>query len=162
MSLSHIAMYHRHMDETDVRMLQARLKALQRRLRAERIPVAGLSGSAVRVLGTVARTGELQPGQIVDELQMTTSNVAAALRELDAVGVIQRRKDEVDARRVNITLTDAGERLLAENRAARDGWLADAIDALLDDDEQATLRAAGVLLERLARFDAVSIEKSGR
>ena len=150
------------MDETDVRMLQARLKAFQRRQRAERIPVAGLSSSAVRVVGTIARTGGCQPGQIVDELQMTTSNVAAALRELDAVNVIQRRRDEGDARRVNVTLTDVGERLVAENRAARDSWLADAIDALLDDDEQATLWAAGVLLERLARFDAASIQKGTR
>lgn len=151
------------MDEIDVRLLQAQLKAFQHRQRAERVPVAGLSSSAVRVLGAVARRADgCQPGHIVEELQMTTSNVAAALRELESGGFIHRRKDGADARRVNILLTDAGRKLVAESRAARDSWLSDAIAALLDEDEQATLLTAGVLLERLSQLDAASTGRRGR
>ncbi len=137
------------------------MKAFQRRQRRDRTLVAGLSSSSVRVLGAIARRGDgCQPGQIVEELAMTTSNVAASLRELEAAGVIRREKDGADARRVNVRLTADGETLVAENRAARDTWLGEAMDALLTADEQATLIAAGDLLERLTLFDPTSAARN--
>lgn len=150
------------MNDSEVRQLQTQLKSFQRRQRAERLPVAGLSSTAVKVLGAIARSGGCQPGQVVDELQMTTSNVAAALRELDAIDVVRRRKDTTDGRRVNVELTDAGRRLVDENRATRDSWLADAIDAVLDEDEQQILLAAGSLLARLARVEGLPSASRGR
>lgn len=93
---------------------------------------------------------------------MTSSNVAAALRELDSGGFIDRRRDEIDTRRVNIHLTDAGQHLVAESRAERDSWLRAAILSLLNDEEQATLLAAGGLLERLAGFETDPVDESVR
>jgi DNA-binding MarR family transcriptional regulator len=139
------------MKDDDLNRLLGQLRALQRRQRRERPPIEGLSRSAVRVLGAVARgDGGAQPTQIGVELVMTSSNVAASLRELTREGLVSRLADEADTRRVNITLTPAGERVVADNRATRDIWLIEAMRDLLTNEEEDVLLAAGATLERLA------------
>ena len=143
------------MDDEDLNRLLGQLRALQRRQRRERPPIDGLSRSAVRVLGAVARSdGGAQPTQICTELVMTSSNVAAALRELTREGLVSRFADEADTRRVNIRLSPAGERLVADHRATRDMWLVDALRDLLTREEEDVLIAAGAILERLAGYHA--------
>jgi DNA-binding MarR family transcriptional regulator len=142
------------MTDEEVRILQERLLALRRRQRREQVPVGRLSQSAIRVLSTTARVGgETQPAQLADETSMTSSNVAAALRELESEGLVVRRRDEGDARRVNVSLTPAGSAMVTESRGIRQAWLARAIDALLDEREQRVLAEAGELIGRLARYD---------
>jgi DNA-binding MarR family transcriptional regulator len=53
-------------------------------------PVDGISRSVVGVLGVVARSGSIQPGEIANELGMASSNVAAAVRELEGERYIER------------------------------------------------------------------------
>jgi DNA-binding MarR family transcriptional regulator len=142
------------MTEDEIRLLQERLQALRRRQRRERIPVGDLSQSAVRVLSAAARAGgAAQPAQLADETRMTSSNVAAALRELEAAGMVGRSRDDADARKVNVRLTDAGATVIAESRGVREAWLAHAIDALLDEREQRVLAEASELIGRLAGYD---------
>src|SRR5689334_10694269 len=117
------------MNAEEIRVLQERLKALHRRLRREQISVAGLSHSAIRVISAVERAGgATQPAQLAQETQMTSSNVAAALRELEAQALVARRRDADDARRVNVSLTPGGSALVAHVRGIREAWLARAID----------------------------------
>lgn len=88
---------------------------------------------------------------------MTTSNVAAALRALEGRDFVVRRRSTADTRRVDVSLTVAGRQLVADARTERDGWLQTAIEATLDDAEQALLLAAGQLIERVSGFhDRVS------
>jgi DNA-binding MarR family transcriptional regulator len=145
-------------DEVEVRRLQAQLQRLHHRLRREAPSIAGVSRSAVRVLGVIARSAgdAVQPGDIGDELHMATSNVAAALRELEAAGYVRRTRDARDRRRTNVALTAAGVDAVATHRSVRAGWLHSAIAAELTTEEQALLRAAGELIERVAdhRSDA--------
>ncbi|MCW2528371.1 MAG: marr-Family protein [Pseudonocardiales bacterium] len=93
---------------------------------------------------------------IAHDLGLTSSNVAAALRELDARGLITRSKDERDSRRTNLRLTPSGTTVVADNRSERVEWLARAIDAVLDEDQQALVLEAGMLLEKLSRFDGTA------
>ncbi len=144
------------MTDEEIRLLQERLMALRRRQRREQAPIGGLSLSAVRVLAAVVRAGDaIQPAQLADETQMTSSNVAAALRELESGGLVDRRRDDADARRVNVRPTRRGSVLIAETRGIREAWLARAIDALLDEREQRLLAEASELLGRLAGYDVV-------
>jgi DNA-binding MarR family transcriptional regulator len=142
------------MDDDEVRRFRTQMKLLQRRLRRESPPVPGASRTAVQVLGAVTRLPEgVQPGQIAREERMTSSNVAAALRELEQGGFVLRRRDEADARRVLVFVTAPGHALLAEVRGERDSWLGRAMAELLDPDERRALLAAGALMQRLAAFD---------
>ena len=142
------------MRDEEIERVRNQLKLFQRRMRREALPVAGLSHSATRVLGAAARTPETRPGDLTGTLQMTTSNVAAALRELEAAGLVTREKDTQDRRKVRIELTGQGCDVVAASRRERDSWLGQAIESLLDPEEQELLRKAGALLERLAAYES--------
>jgi DNA-binding MarR family transcriptional regulator len=141
-------------DDDEVRRFRTQMKLLQRRLRQEAQPVQGVSRTALQVLGALVRLPEgAQPGQLGQELSMTSSNVAAALRELETAGLVHRRRDEADARRVLVFVTGPGHALLADVRSEKQTWLGRATTALLDQDEQRLLLAAGALMQRLAEFE---------
>jgi DNA-binding MarR family transcriptional regulator len=85
---------------------------------------------------------------------MTSSNVAAALRELETAELIRRQRDDPDdARRVRVFVTKHGAAAVADFRHERDTWLGRAVEAVLSDDEQRVLLAAGQLLQRLAEYE---------
>jgi DNA-binding MarR family transcriptional regulator len=141
-------------DEEEVRRLRTQIKLLQRRLRRETFPEHGLSRTALQVLAATVRfPGTPQPRHLAEELMMTSSNVAAALRELEAAGHVRRRKDAADARRVLVLATEQGEAVVAGVRNDRDSWLGRAVETLLDPGEQRLLLAAGELMQRLAEFE---------
>jgi DNA-binding MarR family transcriptional regulator len=137
----------------DIERVSGQVRRFVRRQRAESSGITGLSTSATRVLGAVARAeGTARPSQLATDLVMTSSNVAGALRELSERSLIDRSPAEEDGRRTIVTLTAAGEDLVTAHRATRDHWIAEAIDALLDEHDEAVLLAAGDLLDRLSRF----------
>ena len=76
--------------------------------------------------------------------------MAQTLAELETAGLIDRRPDPADGRRVLIELTPGGRERLLEARGRREDWLAAAIAAELEPAEQQTLLAAVPLLRRLA------------
>lgn len=141
------------MKDVELDQLQRHVRMLRKALRRSVPSVGGVSMSAVRVLGAVVRAGDaegIRPGRIAETLGMASSNVAAALRELDEAGLVVRRREADDARQVAVALTDEGAAAVAEHRALRVDWLRDAVDSALSPDEQATLAAAIPLLGRLA------------
>jgi DNA-binding MarR family transcriptional regulator len=139
--------------EEDVRQLRAALRSLQRRLRSERPPVLELSRPAMQVLIAIDRSPGASAGAVADELRMTSSNVAAGLRELTGAALVERAKDPDDSRRVRLTATATGEAAVATLRSERDTWLGRAIDEVLDEAEQQALFAAGRLVQRLAEYE---------
>jgi DNA-binding MarR family transcriptional regulator len=142
------------MRDDEVTELRSQLKQLQRRLRREVPPGQGLSRTQVQVLRTIDQLAEqAQPSQVATELQMTSSNVAAALRELADAGLIARQRDPDDARRVRLAITDRGTSLIADFRRERDSWLGRAVEAVLTEQEQQSLLDAGRLLARLSEYE---------
>jgi DNA-binding MarR family transcriptional regulator len=129
------------------------MRMLGRRLRHELPPVRGVSRSAVQVLRVVARGPEPSPSDVAEKLRMTSSNVAAALRELEDAKLVARVRDPEDGRRVRLLMTDAGADAISCLHAERDTWLGRAVEALLSDDDQITLLRAGELMQRLAEYD---------
>jgi len=92
---------------------------------------------------------------------MTTSDLAADQRVRPqsmarAVGLlmeqhlITRRSHPTDGRKSLVELTDAGRSALEAERGRRVGWLAQAIEAELTDEERTLLARSATLLERLA------------
>jgi DNA-binding MarR family transcriptional regulator len=139
--------------DEDISRFRDQMRVLQRRLRREVLPAHGLSRTALQVLNAAARLSpDAQPRWLADELTMTSSNVAAALRELEEQGCVHRRKNADDARRVLISITARGSGVVTDLRRERDTWLGSAVEAVLSTAEQQTLLAAGELLQRLAEY----------
>lgn len=129
------------------------MRMLGRRLRRELPPVRGVSRSAVQVLRVVSRGPEPSPSDVAQRLRMTSSNVAAALRELESAGLVRRARDPEDGRRVQLSMTASGADAVSCVHAERDTWFGRAIEALLDDEELRTLLRAGDLMQRLAEYE---------
>jgi DNA-binding MarR family transcriptional regulator len=143
------------MREEELYRLQRQVKALYRRVQRERPAIEGLSHTSLQVMVTLERAGgALRPGQLAGELQMTTSNVAATLRSLEAENFVTRHPDPEDGRRALVSLTPAGAKMVAQARRERSAWLQQAITDLLAPDEQRLLLRAGELMQQLAEYPA--------
>jgi DNA-binding MarR family transcriptional regulator len=139
-------------EEIEVRTLQAHLRKLHKRVARSLPPLEGVSRSATRVLVVVARSagGEgLAPGRIAEALEMTASNVAAALRELEQAGYVARRRAPADGRRIAVVLTERGTDAVTAHRALRVDGLREAIERTLAPGEQAQLTAVIPLIGRV-------------
>ena len=83
----------------------------------------------------------LNPGMSLRELAAEERISAPALSghvdRLEKAGLLARVRHQGDRRRVGLTLTDEGERLLKRVRARRTTWLADRLRALDADDIEA-------------------------
>ena len=129
--------------------LRVVLGQLVRRLRAEhRFP---LSHGAV--LGRLDRDGLQGTSDLALAERVRPQSMAQTLGDLEADGLIVRRPDPDDGRRVLIELSEAGREALEEDRRHREGWLARSIDEQLSDDEREVLARAVELLQRLSQSD---------
>ena len=94
----------------------------------------------------------VNPGLSLRELAAEERISAPALSghvdRLEKAGLIDRVRDEDDRRRVGLTLTEEGERLMKRVRARRTTWLAERLKGL-EDDELAAIEAAIEPLGRL-------------
>jgi DNA-binding MarR family transcriptional regulator len=153
------------MSTEDVERLLNQIKLLNRRLRREQPEVDGLPTAALVVLTLAARAESPQrPGQLAEELQMTSPNMAAALRTLEESGMISRQPDPTDGRKVFVQVTKHGRDVVDQTSSSRHAWLRDAVEQALSDRERRLLFQAGELIERIADYDPAprSYWRSGR
>lgn len=122
------------------------LGQLMRRLRAEH----RFSLSQGAVLGRLDREGNMSIGELALAERVRPQSMGQTVADLEADGLIARRADEHDRRRIIVELTDEGRLALAEDRRRREGWLAAAIEEDLTVPEQRMLQEAIVLIRRLA------------
>ncbi|RTF15458.1 MarR family transcriptional regulator, partial [Serratia marcescens] len=89
----------------DVTLLRTQLMSLVRRLRRESRSDEK-SWAQLMLLGAIDRHGgEATPSLLAESERMRSSNLAAALRELEADGLLVRTPDAEDKRRVRVRLT---------------------------------------------------------
>jgi DNA-binding MarR family transcriptional regulator len=128
--------------------LRVVLGRLMRRLRAEhRVPL-----TQAAVLGRLDRDGTLSIGDLAGAEQVRPQSMSQTLVELETDGLIIRRPDERDGRRILVELTDEGREVLAQDRALREGWLSGAIAEGFSEPELRVLEQAVTLLRRLSEM----------
>jgi DNA-binding MarR family transcriptional regulator len=105
------------------------------------------------LLGAIERAGDAAtPSMLKESESMRSSNLAAALRELETSGLIARTPDKDDRRKVRVRLTKVGRDSLHENVSRRETWLVEAIERSLTAQERALLFKAGELVDRIAAY----------
>ena len=128
--------------------LRVVLGRLVRRMRAERDETA-LSLRKVVVLGRLDRTGPAGVSDLAAGEGVRPQSMAATVAALADAGLVERRPDPTDGRRVLVDLTPAGRAALEADRGRRIDWLASAIERDLSRREQDVLAEAAMLLARL-------------
>ena len=119
---------------------------LVRRLRLEPGPPA----PQLTVLSRLEREGPASVSDLAAAERMRPQSMAQTVGDLERAGLVSRRPDPADRRRLFVELTPAGVELLHATRARREGWLTDALERELTDAERVTLAEAVALLGRVA------------
>ena len=119
---------------------------LVRRLRAEPGPSVG----RLAVLGRLDRNGPASISDLAAGERMRPQSMAQTVHDLETGGLVSRRPDPADGRRVFIELTAKGLEVLQTTRARRETWLTEVLKRELTADERGVLRDAIVLLSRIA------------
>ncbi|RNG22274.1 MarR family transcriptional regulator [Streptomyces botrytidirepellens] len=134
---------------------------LASRLRAEQ-PGSGraLTRLAASILANLRHSGALAPSELAAIEGLQVQSLTRALNELEEQGRIRRSRSEVDARRQNIALTEAGRDALREHVRDGNAWLAEALRQTLSPAERGVLRIAAGLLEQVAGAE-VAMEPRG-
>ena len=132
----------------DAAVVRRAATALAARARAERAGVLSLNQTAV--LGRLIAYGAMTPGEVATQLHTQPQSLTRTFAALEAAGHLSRTPDPGDGRQYLLTITRAGRDALRAEMAPRDAWLAQAMAAMLGDDERAELMRAAHLLERLA------------
>ncbi len=141
-------------EDPDVGQVAAALRVsiglLLRRLR--QVQVEGeLSLPESSALVRLDRGGPTTPGELAKLEQISPQSMGATLAALEARGLVERREDPRDGRRVVLSATEAGRAVLADRRNERTRQLAQALSAGFTPAELSQLMAAAPLLERLAQ-----------
>ncbi|GHF92885.1 MarR family transcriptional regulator [Amycolatopsis bullii] len=140
---------------TDEELLQASadlrvaLGRLVRRLRQGY--VAGeLTLPERSVLSRLDREGPATPGCLADLERVKPQAMGVTLAGLVERGLVERRKDDSDGRKVLMSVTEAGVELLTDRRSETTRQMAAALAEKFTAAEQRELTAAIPLIERLA------------
>jgi DNA-binding MarR family transcriptional regulator len=138
-------------DVTDVaRALRASIGLLLRRLRQVQ-DEGELTLPESAALTRLDRGGPSTASALARLEQISPQSMGATLGALEARGLVERRPDPGDGRRVLLSVTGAGRQVLQSKRNARTEQLAKALAAGFTPSEVRQLEAAAPLLERLAQ-----------
>jgi len=126
--------------------LRDTIARLVRRLRLEPGPPA----PQLTVLARLDREGPASVSDLAAAERMRPQSMAQTVADLERAGLVSRRPDPADKRRLFVELTAPGTELLHVTRARREGWLTDALERELTAAERAALGDVLALLRRVA------------
>lgn len=126
-----------------------RLVALLRRRLREVSVDTEIPDGALSVLMRLEKDGPATTASLADQERVRPQSMRTKILALEAEGLISRRPDETDGRRVFLALTDLGHRRVQGDREARREWLTAAFEDRYSSQERQQLLSAFALLERL-------------
>jgi DNA-binding MarR family transcriptional regulator len=128
--------------------LRVLIQKVARRIRAERAG-EGISDSHLGVLWWLASEGRCTPGGLATAEKVSAPSMNRTLNALEANGLVQREPSVDDARKVWVSITAAGEHVIAETRRLRQQWFHAQLEVLTPA-ERAALEGVRPILRRLA------------
>lgn len=132
--------------------LRPALLHLNRRLRKELGPL-GITGGQAALLWSIRSHPGLGVRELAELEGVSAPALSAYVDRLQAAGLVGRRRSTTDRRRVELEVTDAGERILRSARSRRTAWLAARLRRL-DPEELERIEAALPAFEKLLEEDA--------
>jgi len=130
----------------DLRLALARIV---RRLRQAHEP-GELTLSEISVLSRLDRDGPATPGALANGERVRPQAMGTTLAALEQRGLVARMPDPDDGRRVSMSATEAGRRLLLDRRSATTRRMTKALAEGFTPEERRRLAAVIPLLDRLA------------
>jgi DNA-binding MarR family transcriptional regulator len=139
------------LDEVEIaNRLRPVLLHVNRHLRRE-VHALGVSPGQVSILSAVNDTPGIGVADLAAREGTSVPSMSVHIDRLENAGLVERRSDEVDRRRVGLTVTAAGKRVLTAVRSRRTAWLATRLHTLSPDQLEAVDAAIGPLSALLER-----------
>jgi len=106
-----------------------------------------MSDAQFAVLAALQVHGPHTLGELADRERVSAPSMNRTVNCLEESGYLTRTTDDVDRRKVNIDLTDAGRAVVDETVRRRDEWLENALDELTPAQRDVLAEAAGIMRE---------------
>lgn len=140
------------MDIIDVSSaLRSVISILHKRLRKQMYSVATHSITELETMGFLYREPPLLPSQLAALTRVKTQSMSQILNKMELQKIIKRTPSKVDKRKIYISLTAAGKKLVEQTRYERDEWLSNSIEKSLTTKEKKALENAILILTKLAK-----------
>ncbi|HEX6449319.1 MAG TPA: MarR family transcriptional regulator [Trebonia sp.] len=101
-------------------------------------------------LSRLYRGGPATSSELARAERISPQSMGTTIAELERRALVTREQDPGDGRRIVLSITEAGRRLVHDRRGMRTEMIARALDSAFSPAEVEQLRAAAPLLERLA------------
>jgi DNA-binding MarR family transcriptional regulator len=122
------------------------LLRIARELRRE-IHSLGVTGGQVSLLIQIKKHPGITASELAERERISAPGMSGHIARLETANLIERAR-AADRRRIGLTLTEAGDRVLTNVRKRRTAWLAEHLTELTPE-ERETIEAALPALERL-------------
>ena len=136
----------------------APLLAQHRHRWAARCQAHGLSIVGFQVLALLEMHGGMPMTRLADELGVALPNATGIVGRLVERGIVSREDDANDRRRVLVTLTDAGHRLIGEMEEGRRERMSRLFSLMTDEQQQRLLQSVKDLRAAAMRLEAQAEE----
>ncbi len=141
-------------DPADLAELVARLRRAMRRAARRSAPDLELSVAQLELMTAVASMPSARSGELADSLHIAPNSVSTLTNDLVKLGMIERCRGTADRRTVELTLTAAGVKSLAQWQATNEELISVALSAVSADDRVRIARALPSLHRLVERLDA--------
>ncbi len=129
--------------------LRNAVSALHKRLRKQSGAVDMYSMTEVETISRLFRATSLLPTELALQTRVKTQTMSQILKKMEEQGVIKRTPSKDDRRKVFVSLTPAGRKLVEKTRYDRDEWLMGAIEESLTAKEKELIEKVLPLLNKL-------------
>ncbi|MET7463460.1 MarR family transcriptional regulator [Nonomuraea sp. NPDC005501] len=130
--------------------LRVSLARLTRRLRRQ-AAVHTLTPTQFATLAAVDRHSGITPGELAELEKVQPPSMTRVIAALEERGLVSRTPHPTDRRQVTVTVTEAAQKLLKEERRRKEAWLTQRLKELTPE-ERSILRQAAPILEKLSRI----------
>jgi DNA-binding MarR family transcriptional regulator len=135
--------------------LMKAMTRLRSRLRAESAPeTMKWTWSQLNTLSRIVERQPITATELATAEHVRRQSMAETIAALRSGGLITSSQDPTDARRALIRATRQGLALSETIPAARERWLNEAIEQIVDAEERRTLAKAIAILNRIAESDS--------
>lgn len=133
--------------------LRMAVAALHKALRRKTSHISSYSMTELETISLINRNKSILASELAVRTRITTQSMSQILKKLETQGLIERKESANDKRKMHISITPAGEKLVKQNRYERDLHLQKRIEKLLTDKEVALLEKVVPVLNKLAAAD---------
>lgn len=133
--------------------LRSTVSALRKRLRKQVYSADTYSITEITTIGLLYREGPLLPSELAAMTKVRPQSMSQILNKIEKRGIIKKTPSETDGRKMYVSLTVAGKKIVEQTRYERDEWLANTIAATLTDEEKNILEEAISILNKLTEAE---------